>query len=109
MQDAIIPKMILQPLVENAIKHSGLREKEKLKIEIIAQQSDETLKIMVRNRFRKPFTEGDSAIGIGTENILKRLKVLYRNKYKFDLYENEKYFTCILSIPLRLDMSISPT
>lgn len=109
LQDAIIPKMILQPLVENAIKHSGLSEREKLKIEIIAQQNEQTLKIMVRNRFRKPFTEGHSAIGIGTENILKRLKVLYRNKYKFDLYENEKYFTCILSIPLRLDISISPT
>ncbi|MCB0665610.1 MAG: histidine kinase [Saprospiraceae bacterium] len=111
LDDAIIPKMILQPLVENAIKHCGFQDKEILKIVVHAEREDQDLKITVRNRFHKP-DDGiakDSAIGIGTENILKRLKVLYRNNFRFNLYENEKFFTCILKIPLSLDLSISPT
>ena len=108
---AIIPKMVLQPLVENAIKHSGLSEKEVLKIEITAEQVEQELKISVKNQFRKTKdpSVSDSAIGIGTENILKRLKLLYRNNFRFNLYENEKFFTCILNIPLSLDISLSPT
>lgn len=111
IKNAILPKMILQPLVENAIKHSGIQEKEMLKIDVLAEQVDQDLRITVRNKFRKYENNisMDSAIGIGTENILKRLKVLYRNNFTFNLYENEKFFTCILNIPLSLDMSILPT
>ena len=108
---AILPKMILQPLVENAIKHSSLDSTGVLKIKISAEQVDQNLQIIVKNKTGKPARVRItlSNIGIGTENIMKRLKLLYRNNFKFDLYENERFFTCLLVVPFSLDTTTVPT
>ncbi|MBK8502765.1 MAG: histidine kinase [Saprospiraceae bacterium] len=111
LNSAILPKMILQPLVENAIKHSSLDSNGILKVQISAELVDQNLQIIVKNKTGKSekISTTLSNIGIGTENIMKRLKLLYRNNFKFDLYENETFFTCLLIIPFSLDTTIAPT
>lgn len=110
LEYAILPKMILQPLVENAIKHSTIDEANTLKIEIIAERSGQHLSLLVRNKIKINHTEKSPSIaGIGTENIMKRLKVLYHNNFVFDLNENDKYFTCKLIIPFSFDSNVLPT
>jgi LytS/YehU family sensor histidine kinase len=108
---AILPKMILQPLVENAIKHSSLDSDGVLKVQISAAQVDQNLEIIVKNKTGKSekITTSLYNLGLGTENIMKRLKLLYRSNFKFDLYENEEFFTCFLTIPFSLDTTIVPT
>jgi sensor histidine kinase YesM len=108
---AIMPKMILQPLVENAIKHSSPDSNGILKVQINIEQLDQNLHIVVKNKTdkSKKITTSLSNVGIGTENIMKRLKLLYRNNFQFDLYENERFFTCLLIIPFSLDTTIVPT
>lgn len=97
-------------MVENAIKHSTIDESDTLKIEIIAERSGQHLSVVVKNKINKKQTEkSPSSTGIGTENIMKRLKVLYRNNFVFDLYENDKFFTCKLIIPFSFDSNALPT
>ncbi len=110
LEYAILPKMILQPLVENAIKHSTIDEANTLKIEIIVERSGQHLSVIVKNKINKNQTEkSHSSTGIGTENIMKRLKVLYQNDFVFDLNENDKHFTCKLIIPFSFDSNVLPT
>jgi sensor histidine kinase YesM len=111
LASAILPKMILQPLVENAIKHGDMDKAELLKVDILAEKTGQFLSLTVKNTINgdKKVPDYPAHIGIGTENIMKRLKVLYRDNFKFDLYQNEKYFTCQLNIPFGLDTATLPT
>jgi two-component system LytT family sensor kinase len=76
--DATVPYLLLQPLVENAIKHGVARSRGLSKIEIrICKESDD-LKISVvnDNSASNPVSEQDR-LGVGLENVKNRLRILY--------------------------------
>lgn len=103
---AILPKMILQPLVENAIKHAHSEDKATLEILIQAERNKNHLRINVQNNTTSPRHNGIiKNIGVGTENIIRRLQVLYSNNFSFEVFENDEHFTCQLKIPFSLNTS----
>ena len=109
IQTAILPKMILQPLVENAIKHANPGGRKALKISIRAEKIDNHLWISVQNKTNAKQQNGTlNNIGIGTENIVRRLQVLYSNNFKFDIYHEQDHFTCELKIPFSQNETFSP-
>ncbi|HMB93936.1 MAG TPA: histidine kinase [Rhodothermales bacterium] len=79
--DALVPSLILQPLVENAIKHGVSRIEEMGRIEIKAWREDETLCLSVRdNGPGLVETSGDgerTSEGVGLRNTRERLQSLY--------------------------------
>ena len=85
--DALVPNLILQPLVENAIRH-GLAERESGGvIEIVTKVHDGALNIKVRND-GEPLPLGwlmDSCQGIGLANTRQRLEQLHGEDYSFNL------------------------
>lgn len=96
--DIIIPKMLLQPLVENAIKHGRSRNKEPLKINIEISQDEDKVKFFVKNRALH--SRKKSHGGIGIDNIRKRLSLIYGNDYIFKYcFQNNNYCTEI-KIPI---------
>jgi two-component system, LytTR family, sensor kinase len=85
--DASVPNMILQPLVENAIKHGIAPRSSGGKIDIATERSNGQLAIIVRdNGIGVPFGDLENLPeGVGLSNTRRRLKHLYGEKHKFDL------------------------
>lgn len=70
----LVPQMILQPLVENAVKHGVSTLRQGGQIQIGAQLNEQTLELRIHNSFGARRTSGT---GIGLRNTAARLKYLY--------------------------------
>ncbi|MEZ5344813.1 MAG: histidine kinase [Pyrinomonadaceae bacterium] len=95
-----VPHFILQPLVENAIKHGIANTKKKGLISISAARKDAFLEIVIRDN-GIGFTE-NSKQGIGLGNTEERLKKLYGSDFRFEITGAEDGGTrVLLRIPHR--------
>jgi sensor histidine kinase YesM len=104
--DASVPNMILQPLVENAIRHGiGIRSSGG-KIEIGATRENGMLHLFVRddgrglsNGHQKELKEG-----VGLANTRARLSQLYGEAHRFDLNNSQNGGLMVdMRIPFRLN------
>jgi len=97
--DLKISPMLLIPFVENAIKHGARSTNEQSKIDISATIKDTTLHFCVVNS--KPSVVSElERIGIGLENVRRRLNLLYLNAYVLEIDDQEKIYSINLSIDL---------
>lgn len=83
--DAAIPTMLLQPLVENAVRHGVAPLVEGGTIAIKSLLSGERLLVTIRNSGsgNSPAHNGNSSKGIGLANTAERLRTLYEDKQRF--------------------------
>jgi two-component system LytT family sensor kinase len=70
----LVPQMILQPLVENAVRHGIASSRESGWVEVAATVSNGRLKVQVRNSAGSKTSNGT---GVGLRNVEARLKYLY--------------------------------
>jgi two-component system, LytTR family, sensor kinase len=102
--DASVPNMILQPLVENAIKHGIAPRSTGGKIQIGASRSNGSLELSVAdNGIGVPFNDLENLTeGVGLSNTRRRLKHLYGDGHKFALKNVETSGLEVnLTIPFR--------
>ncbi len=103
---AEVPSMVLQPLVENAIKHGPDATSERVDIHVRAQQGDGTLILSVSDN-GKGCSDVSNAMergGIGLRNVRDRLQLLYGDEASFSISSpGARGFIVQLSIPLRSD------
>jgi two-component system sensor histidine kinase AlgZ len=98
--DAMVPGMLLQPLVENAVRHGVASLTEGGKIAIESGLHEGRLRIIVRNSGRQgPGKQGEGENGIGTRNISERLQTLYGNDHQFRL-EWPESGGCVVNVEL---------
>lgn len=77
-RDALVPNLLLQPLVENAIKHGVSKSGGSGRIEIRAHREGERLVLSVRDDGPEPVAEaGPEREGVGLRNTRARLAQLY--------------------------------
>ncbi len=90
--DASVPNMILQPLVENAIKHGISPRAEGGRIEIETVRNNGHLEIRVEdNGLGIPFRDANVVSeGVGLSNTRRRLKHLYGERHKFEIAAAER-------------------
>jgi two-component system, LytTR family, sensor kinase len=85
--NARVPNLLLQPLVENAIRHGIAACKDKGRIEIRAQRRDDMLELRVRDN--GPGLPENKKLslreGIGLSNARARLRQLHGSRHRFDL------------------------
>jgi sensor histidine kinase YesM len=93
-----IPPMIIQMLVENAVKHGIGNIKGGGEIYLTIEKADAELHITVKNSGSLQFNQGTTKLGL--ENIKKRLGLLYADKAHFTLQENGNFVEAKISIPL---------
>lgn len=94
--EAYVPCMLLQPIVENSIKHGLAHKLEGGEIRIRTARRDGRLLIEVEDngigmapeRISALEGEGD-AKGIGISNVHERLRVLYGDDFRFDIHSVE--------------------
>lgn len=103
--DASVPNMILQPLVENAIKHGIAPRSSGGRIDINAFRSNGHLEIDVSDDgLGVPFGDLQNLPeGVGLSNTRRRLMHLYGKEHRFDLRKLEKGGLGVsLEIPFRV-------
>jgi two-component system, LytTR family, sensor kinase len=85
--DAFVPNMILQPLVENSIRHGIAPRISGGKIKIVATREDKwlTLRICDDGIGISQANKRTKQFGIGVSNTGRRLKHLYGKEYKFKI------------------------
>jgi len=105
--DAQVPRHMLLPLVENSIVHGFKNKKDGAKIFIRARRIEDKLRIEVVdngcgiekqkiNQIKKNLNSGS----IGISNIVKRLKILYDNKFHFEISSKAGFWTkVVIEIP----------
>jgi two-component system LytT family sensor kinase len=77
LHDALVPTFILQPFVENSLKHGILRERGGNEITVSARATNDALAITVADDGRGLTTNGDSTAGVGISNARSRLEHMY--------------------------------
>jgi sensor histidine kinase YesM len=85
--DSLVPNMLLQPLVENAIRHGIAPRAEPGTIEISAQRENGTLRLKVRDDGPgiDPAASGKRQRGLGLANTRARLQQLYGPAHSLEL------------------------
>jgi signal transduction histidine kinase len=76
--DARIPHMLLQPLVENAVRHGISKRAHDGRIEIVVRRQDSRLVVTVRdNGLGFDLQQATTGCGVGLRNTKERLRKLY--------------------------------
>jgi sensor histidine kinase YesM len=102
--DALVPNLILQPLVENAVRHGIAPRKEGGKIEIRSMLVDKRLSIQVVDDGAGITEDSDSLMrkGFGLSNTRERLNQLYGDKHSFNLTNADEGGAIVtIDIPFR--------
>ncbi len=89
---AQLPSLLLQPLIENAIKYAVAKRVEGGSIEIAARRDGNVLEIAVRDDgpgFPNPGAELPAGNGVGLRNTRDRLRVLYGDQQSFVMRNRE--------------------
>lgn len=96
-----VPPMMLQTLVENAIKHGISKEVYGGKVEIVSDFVDDHHEIVIRNTGR--LSEEVHHEGFGLSSTRNRLQLLYDGKASFDIKEtNGKEVEARVVLPVGL-------
>lgn len=91
-----IPPFIIQTLVENAIKHGISKEINGGVVQVIVKAVKHSVQIKVSNTGQLKASVTDT--GIGVANTKRRLHLMYKEKAKFKLYEEEGQVVSEISI-----------
>lgn len=96
-----VPEMILQPMVENAIKY-GMIMNEEMRIRIVTAERENSLCLQVWNKgrlVRNPPADS-TGNGIGLKNLQTRLNFHYGDRAAFMLREEMGWVVAEVDIPL---------
>lgn len=99
LEDATIPPMVLQLLVENAIKHGIASLPKGGCVTLNIQNKEDSLEILVSNDGY--FNNQNSESGLGLKNIKDRLAILYGGEASFDIGNEDGKVVARLIIPYR--------
>lgn len=127
VEDLYIPKMILQPIVENCFKHGFDQVVEETFIEINACLHDngmvrftvmdngkgatrDQLRSIRQELFVQSTTKGIHTDGIGLKNIYDRLQIYYNQQAKMSVDSGEdKGFTVTIELPIEISKEVGPS
>jgi two-component system, LytTR family, sensor kinase len=98
---AAVPGLILQPLVENAIKHGVSRTTEPVHIVISARADGDRLILTVMDNAAKPTSDPSDGEGIGLSNVRNRLAARFGENAQMEVKRPVAGgFRVILNLPL---------
>jgi sensor histidine kinase YesM len=98
VRSAKIPPMLLQTLVENAIKHGIEPQSARGEVHIAGQRSGNRAVLEIRNTGR--LRSSTNGIGIGLNNARERLRLLYGNSASLSLEEANGWVVATVEWPV---------
>jgi len=94
-----VPAMIVQPLMENAIKHGLYNVTGDVYIKTIITLENQLLSISISNPFDEDQFYNAKGTGFGLSSIQRRLFLLYSRTDLLQIRKNEQQFTATIKIP----------
>jgi signal transduction histidine kinase len=85
VRSALVPAFVLQPLVENALRHGIAKRSEAGAIEIVARREGETTVLAVRDDGPGLTASTEGGPGVGLRNVRERLRTLYGEGARLEL------------------------
>jgi two-component system LytT family sensor kinase len=103
--DTLVPNLILQPLVENAIKHGVARKSGPGHIEISARREGDKLRMEVRDDGVGLSEDALTALqkGIGVSTTRARLQHLFGADYRFEFHRQTAGLSVVVVVPWRTE------
>src|SRR5690606_15748629 len=95
-----MPRLILQPLLENAVLHGISRLPEGGAVDIALRADDRLLRITVRNPSLPPDAPGVHGAGHAQRNIAHRLGYAFGPRARMTAGWEAGYYSCELELPL---------
>jgi len=93
-----IPLMLLQPLIENAVKHGVYNTGETVTIQLDAEVKEGFLEIRILNNL-DPEAVPEKGTGTGLSNVRERLKLVYESGDLLETLVDNQSFLAMLRIP----------
>ena len=93
-----LPNLILQPIVENAIKHGIYESLEQVTIKIKSSVTHQLLRVEVSNEF-DPKAISKKGKGIGLKNVRQRLKLIYDLPQLVFVKKTDNLFIVSIDVP----------
>jgi len=96
--DLPMPRLLLQPLVENAVKHgiAGLLEGGSIRLQ--ARRSGNDVAITIQNAF-DPEAPSRRSMGMGLQHVRRRLEVRFSGQAAFDAHAEGSVYLVSLRFP----------
>jgi sensor histidine kinase YesM len=98
--DVYIAPLLLLPFIENCFKHGTSKIIEHPWINLSIELDDLTLKMKIMNGKKRKDGKELSRNGKGIENVSRRLDLLYKDKHKLEIKEDDEVFIVNLQIEL---------
>jgi two-component system LytT family sensor kinase len=96
-----LPSLLLQPVVENAIKFGLYDTTGKTCITIDAKSMDDMLILEIKNPFDPTTSSSRQGTGFGLNSVQRRLYLLFLRNDLLSTSQNENIFTTTIKIPQR--------
>ncbi len=96
----LIPPMLLQPIVENAIKFGLYDTTEKITISITARKVSGFLVLIVQNPFDPETAAPRQGTGFGLSSVKRRLYLLFARNDLFETKAEDRLFSTTIKIPV---------
>jgi two-component system LytT family sensor kinase len=96
---AMLPALLLQPIVENAIKFGLYDTTDDVTISIRGEVEDSYLLIMVQNPYDEKTTRPRTGTGFGLRGVQRRLYLLFARNDLVETHANDDIFTTIIKVP----------
>jgi hypothetical protein len=96
---ALVPSFLVQPLVENAIKHGVAPSRDPVRIRIGAEVTGKDLCIEVENGTSPVLDEPSFGAGVGLKNIRRRLQAVYGKRASLDIEQLPNRYRARICIP----------
>ncbi|MGF1635983.1 MAG: sensor histidine kinase [Cyclobacteriaceae bacterium] len=93
-----VPVMILQPLIENAIKHGVSESTGLVEIEVKACWFQGFMKIQISNGYEQTYVKPKGS-NTGLKNIMERMELMYGRTDLVQIQKNHQVFCVTLSFP----------
>lgn len=101
LDDALVPELIFQPLVENAIKHGSLNATGRLEVFVTGFRKADRLVFEVANsgRLKAASPTRSESSGVGLENLRRRLDLVFPGRAELILVEERGRVVARMVIP----------
>lgn len=95
-----VPNFVLQPLVENAVKHGVAPTSRPVMVRVGARREGQDLILSVSDNGRAARPDA-SGTGVGLDNTRRRLEVIYGPRARLETLSHEDGFTALIRLPAR--------
>jgi len=100
-QGALVPSFLLQPLVENALRH-GLLPETGGRVSVQATVRQDRVHIAVKDDGRGNGSELPAREGLGLSNTRARLEQMYGDEFSLDISARRDGFALAMALPYRI-------